>query len=438
MATTTSRESWLGNVLAQAPALEGTGPLARLRQQADQILRHAALPSPRDEAWRFTSLAPLTAHEYSRVQAPGQVEHSEVARYLWPEAEGCRLTFVDGHYAAHLSSREPGASLTVRAFSELDGEEWAAMLGRVAPTDGDVMAALAARHCRDGALVRIPADWCEERPIHLLFISTGLPIPSLIAPRVLVVAESGCRATLVQAYVALQETVQAVHAVTEVLVERNARLHHLRVQSESRLATHLETWAARLAPSAHYTLKHITLGGRLSRLDVTIDGQGNEIDAHLDGLALLSGDQVADVHSRLIHAFPHGRSRQTQRMILDERSHAIFAGMIKVLPGAVQTDSAQSSRGLLLSPHARLDTKPELAIEADDVKCAHGAAIGQLDADQLFYLRARGISETESRALLTYAFASEVLEGVAIPTLRTQLQAVMLGRTTAPRPRLTP
>jgi Fe-S cluster assembly protein SufD len=191
----------------------------------------------------------------------------------------------------------------------------------------------------------------------------------------------------------------------------------------------VEKLAATLGRDAHYALQSITLGARLSRFDVQITGNGENVDVQLDGLALLGADQETDTHSAIVHAKPNCRSRQLHKVVLDDKSHAVFNGKIVVARHAQRTDSAQSARGLLLSDRARVDITPELEIEADDVKCAHGAAIGQIDADQLFYLKSRGLDEAGARDLLTYAFAAEVVDRVPLESLRKQLRAVVVGRT---------
>jgi Fe-S cluster assembly protein SufD len=389
------------------------------------------LPTGRDEAWRFTSLAPLLAGRYQVVAPAEGVLLAQVSRFLLPEADGRRLTFVDGIYAPELSSAgplPPGVELC--PLSTIDRER-AGRLGHIVRPDETAFTAGATRLTQDGVWLRVPPGLAWSEPVQLLFVSSGRGTARVTAPRVFVALGREASATLVQMYAAAAEDVGGfTNAVTEVDLEAGARLTHVRVQSESRQAIHVETSGARLAQDACYALGSVTLGARLSRLDVRLECTGTGVDATLDGLALLAGDQVADTHSALIHAQPHGRSRQAHRMVLDGRSHAIFSGLIKVAPGAIQTDSAQSSRGLLLSDKARIDTKPELAIEADDVKCAHGSAVGQLDLDQLFYLRARGLDAAAAEALLTYAFAAEALESVPVPSLKRQLQSLLLGRTT--------
>lgn len=431
MTTVDTRDALLADLAQGAPATSGTGAMAMLRARAAAALEDARLPGPKDEAWRFTPLTSLLAHRYRPVaEKPAGVLLPEISRFLVAEAEDHRLVFVDGHHAPELSStKSPCPGLVLAPFSQVDEGLLAHHLGNHVGLERDVFTALSSRWTTEGAAVIVPDGLACDRPVQLIFVSTGRGGPSYTAPRVLVVAGKHSEVTVMQEYVVLDESPYFTNAVTEVAVAEGGRVKHVRVQSESRQATHVERLGATVGRDASYALQSITLGARLSRLDVCLTGEGENMEATLDGLALLAGDQEADTHSAIVHARPHGRSHQLHKMVLDDSSHAVFNGKIVVAPGAQLTDSSQAGRGLLLSDRARIDTKPELEIEADDVKCAHGVAIGQIDADQLFYLKSRGIDEATSRDLLTYAFAAEVIEHVPLASLRKQLQAVVVGRT---------
>lgn len=407
----------------------GSGFRQQLRERAAVALLGMRLPTVKDEPWRFLPLTSLLAHRYAVADATMPVLLPEISRFVVPEAEDHRLVFVDGHYAPELSCLlSPCPGLVLAPLSQLDDALLAQHLGSQVPPESDYFSALSTRSLEDGAAVIVPDGLDCPKPIQLLFVSTGKQ-PTHVAHRVLLVVGKQARATVVQESVCLDEGVYFNNVVTEVVINEGGALAHVRVQSESRQASHIESLAATLQRDARYALQSITLGARLSRLDVQITGAGENVDITLDGLALLSADQETDTHSAIIHAKPHCRSRQLHKVVLDDRSHAVFNGKIVVARYAQQTDSAQSARGLLLSDRARVDIKPELMIEADDVKCAHGAAIGQIDADQLFYLKSRGLDEAGSRDLLTYAFAAEVVDRVPLDSLRKQLRTVVMGRT---------
>jgi Fe-S cluster assembly protein SufD len=236
---------------------------------------------------------------------------------------------------------------------------------------------------------------------------------------------------VVEDYVSLGDAIHFNDAVTEVVVGEGARVRHVRVQREAEGAFHIAACAASLAKDARYASHTVTLGARLSRLNLGIVQHGDGVEVEVDGLALIAGRQLADTHSLVDHARPHGRCRQVHKCIVDGGAHAVFNGKILVRPGAQLTDSSQQSRSLLLSDRAHVDVKPQLEIFADDVKCAHGAAIGQLDAEQLFYLKSRGLSDSRARNLLTYAFAAEVIDRIPVPSLVERLKQTVLVRTQA-------
>lgn len=434
----TEKDTFLGALREAARHLSAPLHKAqdRLRHDADRKLVGARMPTIKDEAWRFTPISALTQERYGMVDrrtAPPNVLTADIGRFLMPESETTRLVFVNGVYVHHLSCvKDLPEGVVLMPLGQVGtaiGDALDAHLGTVATLDDDVFATLNARIWDEGALIMISPDVVLERPIQLMFVSAEAEGPYLASPRCLIVAERGSDVTVVEEYVCLQEHVYFTNAVTEVIVGENARVRHCRVQSESRNGFHIARTAVSLARDSRYCSQAVALGARLSRynLDVLQTAPGTE--AQIDGLALIAGHQEADTHTTIDHAFPHGTSRQLHKCIVDDEAHAVFNGRINVRKDAQQTDSAQASRNLLLSDRARVDTKPELEIFADDVKCAHGAAVGQIDADELFYLRSRGLDDGHARDLLTYAFAAEVIDRVPVASLCRQLQAVVLRQT---------
>jgi Fe-S cluster assembly protein SufD len=236
---------------------------------------------------------------------------------------------------------------------------------------------------------------------------------------------------VIEDYISLHAGNGLTNAVCEIEIGEGAQVRHVRLQRESTAAFHIGTCAVRCARDAHYSGVNIATGGRISRVNLNLLQAGDGTDWEVDGLALISGRQLADTHSLLDHAHPHGRSRQLHKCIAGGAAHAVFNGRIMVRPGAQRTDSAQQSRNLLLSQRAHVDTKPQLEIFADDVKCAHGATVGQLDPDQMFYLRSRGMSQAAATNLLTFAFAAEVIGRVGVPSLESRLRDLVIRQTQA-------
>ena len=397
---------------------------APVRQAAEKALEGQAFPTMKQEDWKYTDLKALHEGTFT----PGQHRDVDIKDRILPEARGTRLVFVNGHFDPHhsnISALPPG----VRMLPLSSASEAACALGSLAAPDAcDVFANLNTARFLDGAFVFVPRNVRVEPVLHVLFVSDQEgDQPTCSLPRLLVVAGKDSEFHLVEEYSGQGQTL--TNAVVEVLVHEGAELAHERIQRESREAFHIASLRARVERGGHYTCRTITLGARLSRQTPHIVLADEETELTLDGLALLDENQVADTHSFIDHTKPHGTSRQLHKAIVDGKARAIFNGKIFVRPGAQQTDAQQQSRNLLLSEEARVDTKPELEIFADDVKCAHGAAVGQLDPEELFYLQSRGLNETTARNLLTYGFAADLLARIPVGSLRKQLRQAVMART---------
>jgi Fe-S cluster assembly protein SufD len=420
----------LGTLLAGQPLL-APSPWAHvnaLREQAQTALGALAMPTPRDEAWRFTNLAPLHRLTFQPVRAAGRLQPADIAPFGLDDT-ACRLVFVDGIYAPQLSSPAPEGGVVVTDLPTAMATHAAALeaqLGARQMLGDNVFAALNTAFLQDAAVLVVPRHVALAAPVHLLFVATQAG--ALSHPRCLVLAEAGSRVTLVEDYVALQDAAYLVNPVTEIVLAEQAQLTHVRVQRDGRQAFHIANCAVSVGRSANYQSVSVAMGAQLSRYQLRVLlGEGAE--CAVDGLALLAGSQLADTHSCIDHAQPHGTSRQLHKCIADGSAHAVFNGKVIVRPGAQRTDSAQSSRNLLLSSRAQVDTQPQLEIFADDVKCTHGATVGQLDPEEVFYLRSRGLSDAAARNLLTYAFAGEIIERIPVASLKHRLQQQVLAQT---------
>ena len=426
----------LGALLAGQPLL-APSPWANvnaLREQAQTALGALAMPTLRDEAWRFTDLALLHRLTFQPVLAvlPGRnLQPADIAPFCLDDV-GTRVVFVDGVYAPQLSSLIPGEGAVVTDLPtamRTDAAVLQAHLGHHMPLGDNVFAALNTAFMQDAAVLVLPHDVALTAPVHLLFVATQAGV--LSHPRCLVLAEAGSQVTLIEDYVALKDAASLaylVNPVTELVLADQARLTHVRVQRDGLKSFHIANCAVSVGRSARYESVSVAVGAQLSRYDLRVTlGEGAE--CAVDGLALSEGKQLADTHSFVDHARPHSTSRQLHKCIADDSARAVFNGRVMVRPGAQQTDSQQSSRNLLLSGRAQVDTQPQLEIFADDVKCTHGATIGQLDAEEVFYLQSRGLSDSVARKLLTYAFGAEILERIPLSSLKHQLQQHMLSHT---------
>jgi Fe-S cluster assembly protein SufD len=422
----------MSTALSLAPATAGAA-LKALRSAALERVGVLTVPNTHDEAWRFTSLAALNRTQLHELDASTALTLDDIARWSVPEA-GQRLVFVDGVHAPQLDLNVSPSAVTVSTLAQAlttHPEAVVAHLGQLAQDPQQRFTAQNTAHLFDAAVVIAPRNAVANAPVHLLFVATQPHVSS--RPRTLVIAEQGSALTVIEDYVSLTDQPYLTNSVTELALADNAQVHHIRLQRESGSAFHIARCALTQARDSQYHGVSIALGGEISRLDITALQSGEGTHCALDGLAHIAAQQVADTHTGITHAQAHGTSRQLHKCIVADSAHAVFNGRVQVYPGAQKIDSAQSSRTLLLGPKARVNTLPQLEINADDVRCTHGATVGQLDNDELFYLQSRGLSPESARSLLTYAFAAEVIARIPVVSVRQQLETTVLHhRSTQP------
>ncbi len=424
---------YLEALLATRPTAAVPAALSALRAKGAEQVHKLPLPTGRDEEWRFTDLAPLLRLSFTAAAAAPTLGLSDIQSWLLPEAAASRLVFVNGAFAAELSARSLPAGVQMCTLAEALAdpalaERVAKQLGDQNGKDQNVFAALNDALCTDGALLLIERNQIVDAPLHLLFINAPQAAAHVAASRCLVIAERGSQATVIEDHVSLGEGAYLNNAVSEFVLGEGAQVTHAKLQREAAGAFHIASTDATLARDAQYLSASITLGARLSRHDVRVRLAGEGAHCTVNGLNLLSGRQLGDTHSLIDHAMPHCTSEQLHKCIVDDNAHAVFNGKVRVRHDAQKTDSRQSSRNLLLSEKARVDTKPELQIDADDVKCAHGATVGQLDMDEVFYLQSRGLSQSASRSLLTFAFAAEIIDQLPVASLHDSLRQWVIER----------
>ena len=408
--------------------------MRRMREDSFAHFERVGFPSVKEEEWKYTNVAPIAKLQFVPAFANGQPGGNGFGAFVYDKARRSRLVFVNGMLRRELSSVEAlpaGVSVIDIREALAKGPNETSLresLERAAKSESG-FTALNTALFSSGAFVFIPAGVSVAAPIHLQFISEsshGAAAASF--PRVLVVAAENSAATIVESYASPGESVYLTNAIVEVRLGAGAHVQHFKVQRESTSAFHVATTDAELGANARYDATTINMGAALSRhtIDVTMDHEGAE--CWVDGLYMVDGNQHTDTHSMIDHRQPHCTSHQLYKGILDGKSRAVFNGKVFVRHGAQLTNAQQTNKNLLLSNEAQVDTKPQLEIFADDVKCAHGAAIGQLEEDEVFYLESRGINPTLARSLLTYGFAEEVIEKIKIESIRRELDATVLNR----------
>lgn len=436
------RTTYLAELLSQSCSVETSDNLLKeLRQHAAAFVQEQTIPTTREEEWRFTDLSPLLQINFQAPKAVALAE-SEIASLQIPEAANSRLVFVNGIYAPLLSAVTGlPAGVFAGNLANLPSGYRDRLGNYLAQQPGaeEVFTALNTTGLTDVAVVWVPKNQEVDTPIHLLFISNAGEFPIITQPRCLIVAEQGSAVTLVEEYVSHPLSHQGrggqalpyfTNAVAEIWVGENAQVNHTRIQREDGAAFHIGKSAIAQARDSRYTCNAISFGGQLSRHNLEIFQRGEQTETTLNGLTIITGEQVGDTHSAIALNHPYASSRQLHKCIVSDKAHAVFNGKIFVPKPAQLTDAGQLNRNLLLSPKARVDTKPQLEITADNVKCAHGATVSQLDDEEVFYLQSRGLNQADARNLLINAFAIEIIERIPVASVRDMLSQIVKNQKT--------
>jgi len=408
--------------------------LARLRREAFDRFSQLGFPTLQNEEWRFTSVSALARVPF-KLAGPERdgLDDAVVRRMLSGTDSGQRLVLINGHFAPDLSRFDRELVSPLADVLDRRPDLVNMHLARHAPYERFAFTALNTAFLRDGACIRIPQGKQPSEPIHIVHISATTGEPTVAYPRALIVAEPGSQATIVESYLGRDSDIYFTNAVTEVVLGDNAVIDHYKVQREGDEAFHIATMQVRMSQASNFSSHLVSLGGAFVRneTNAVLDGEGCECT--LNGVALAAGHQLVDNHTRIDHARPHCASHELYKHILGGQARAVFNGKIYVHPDAQKTDAKQTNQTLLLSGDAVIDTKPQLEIFADDVRCTHGATVGQLDETAIFYLRSRGIGLDEARSLLTFAFANDIVARIKVAPVRDQLSGALLASQGLPR-----
>ena len=419
--------------------------LKDLRRKAFDYFTENGFPTVKNEDWKYTNVKAIAGERWSvpsaladgaseiaqnsddKVEPPANADGTD---FIFDEAKQSVLVFTNGAFDKSASNTEALKDAAILSFSEgltdeKFGEIFKAKLSSLARFEKNGFTALNTAFIGEGVFIYLPKNVKIDVPVQLLFFTDEGKVSF---PRVLIVAEEFSEATFVETYIRNDETKYLTDAVIEVSLVDEAKIKHFKVQRESHNAFHIGTTGAEVGRGSVYDATNITLGARLSRHDIDFRFNAEGGEAFVDGLYMIAEDQHHDTHSVIDHRLPNCTSHQNYKGIVDERAHAVFNGKIFVRENASGTDGFQSNKNLLLSNDARVDTKPQLEIFNDDVKCAHGATVGQLEDEELFYLLSRGLNENLARNLLTYGFAEEIVNKIKIESIKKQLDEAVLNR----------
>jgi Fe-S cluster assembly protein SufD len=425
ISTRETEQNYLAAFDARRADLRGAPRLERIRKAAIERFGSLGFPTTHDEEWKYTNLAPFLRTGFEPA-APIRAEsiRDRLAAEPFADLKCPRLVFVNGRFAAELSSTSGiERGVTVRGIREAD-----VLLASVAGFEQNAMVALNTALFEDGAWIEIADGAVVEHPVHLVFVSANCGKPAMAYPRNLIAAGRDSQAEIVETYLGLDDGVYFTNGVTEIVAGDGSVLNHYKIQAGNDAALHFGMLAVRQGGSSNFASHNIALGAGLARneIAVVLDGEGAE--ATLNGLYIATGSQHVDNYTTLDHAQPHSTSHELYKGILDGKSQGVFHGRIIVRPEAQKTDAIQRNKNLLLSDGAVINTKPQLEIYADDVKCTHGATVGQVDQDAVFYLRSRGIALDDARALLTYAFTADIIGAIKVEAIRSGLRDAMFRR----------
>ena len=407
-------------------------PVHKLRKEAIAKFSELNFPTTHDEDWKYTNIAPLLKYNFKPASSEHKIPLSKIEPFLFEGMKGSRLVFINGRYSKELSvltDLQEGIVIgniddELRNNSEILYNHFS----KYANYNEQIFTALSTAFTKDGAYIYIPDGKIVEDPVHILFITDSGKENILTQPRNLIIAGKNTQASIIEHYVTTGEDVYFTNSITEIFTDENAVIDHIKLQEESKKAFHISRSEVRQEKSSNFISHSISIGGEISRNDVRSIFNSEGSECTLNGLYLLSGTQLYDAHTMIDHAKPYCNSHEHYKGILDDKSRGVFNGKVMVRPDAQKTNAFQENNNIILSNEALVNTKPQLEIFADDVKCSHGATIGQLDQDAMFYLKSRGIGDEKSKIILLHAFASDIVKTIKVKEVKNYMEEILETR----------
>ena len=399
----------------------------KIRQEAFRQFEHKGFPTKKDEEWKYTNLRPVLKHDYKIFHRnESAVEFKDIKQYFLSDVDTYKLVFLDGVFSSWLSNTtHDGFDIcTFSSMLKKYPEVTKKYFNQAIPQD-EALASINTAFAKEGAFIRIKKNRVVEKPVEIVNFVTDQPNDALIQPRNLIVAEENAEVEIVERYQSLSHKAVLTNTVTELFAERNARVRVYKIQNDRSNSSLIDNTSIKQYRGSSVTIGTFSFGGQLIRNNLNFFLQEEHAEAILDGITIGSGNQHIDHHTLVDHKIPNCYSSELYKGIYDDKSHGVFNGKVMVHPDAQKTNAFQENNNILLTDKASIDTKPQLEIYADDVKCSHGCTIGQLDENALFYFQSRGIPIKESKALLLQAFAADGLRNVKIPELRNRLNKII-------------
>jgi Fe-S cluster assembly protein SufD len=408
---------------------ESKSPIHLLRKKAIEDFSQLSFPTNKNEEWRFTNISPLLKYKFKPAENTLVISNDEVERFRFKGMKCALMVFINGFFSKELSDLSlVNDRITIKSIASAIKENNPLLqkhFNQYADSSNQIFTALSTAYIRDGAFIHIPENQVIEEPIHILFLSSSKDDKILSHPRNLFIADKKSQVNIIEHYAGLDNSVYFTNSVTEIFAGENAVVHHTKIQEESKSSFHIARMETVQEMNSCFTSDMISLGGEISRNDFNTRLNGTGGESELNGLFLTDGSQLFDTHTLIDHASPHCNSHELYKGILDDKSRGVFNGKVIVRKDAQKTNAFQENNNIILSDEALVNTKPQLEIFADDVKCSHGATVGQLDNEALFYLKSRGIGEDKSRDILIHAFASDVVRRIKIDEIKEHIENIL-------------
>jgi Fe-S cluster assembly protein SufD len=411
---------------------ESAEPIHKLRKEAILNFAELSFPNARDEEWKYTNVAPLLKYNFKPSLTRGNITDEQVNKFLFDKLEHNLLVFVNGHFDEKLSRiKDLPKGVVAGSIADAIKQKLSVIdkhFGKYADFKSQIFTALSTAYLKDGAFIYVPDGKVIEDAFHVLFLTASGDDKILTQPRNLFIAGKNSQVTIIEHYSSLSEDIYFTNAVTEIFADENAVVDHIKLQEESKKAFHIGRMEVDQERSSNFSSHAISFGADLARNDFNTKFNDEGGESMLNGLFLLDGTQLFDVHTMIDHAKPHCNSHEHYKGILDDKSRGVFNGKVMVRRDAQKTNAFQENNNIILSNDALVNTKPQLEIFADDVKCSHGATIGQLDKDSMFYLKSRGIGEETARTILIHAFAIDVIKSIKVKAIKDYIEEILSNR----------
>lgn len=411
---------------------EKTSDFHKVRKDAISKFAELTFPTQKDEEWKYTNISPLLKHSFSPFAVKVNVPSETINKFLFDKMEHSLLVFINGNFSSELSKLIdiPKGVVIGSLADELKNDNPIVKkhLGKYAENENYFFTTLSTAFTKDGAFIYVPDGKVVEDPIHIIFITKSSSKKILTQPRNLFVAGKNSQVSIIEHYVSDEDTVYFTNSVTEIVAGENAIVDHIKLQEESNKAFHIARMEVDQERNSNFSSHLISHGAEISRNDFNARFNDEGSECMLNGLFMIGDEQLFDAHTMIDHAKPHCQSHEHYKGILQDKSRGVFNGKVMVRRDAQKTNAFQENNTILLSDNAVMNTKPQLEIFADDVKCSHGATIGKLNDEAKFYLQSRGIGEEAATAILIHAFASDVITSIKIPALRDYLEEIITKR----------